>query len=533
MEQIACMDAISMPADAIPKRSGRKFTAGKRSLTQSTACTEDDMSPRMTPLATNSTVAPSDMTDSPFTGSVGGSPVQHRTLSRLKTQPAITEEAEPAQSELPPGLEEFSPAWAEQDEATSPQEILVSAGSDLHGTGHCRPCAWLYKPDGCKNGAECHYCHSCPEGEIKTRKKSKVEAMRSRKDSNAESISSQEPLQLQMDEPLYVSAIVDTQSACEEQDRLILTPPPGLMLPVEGEEVEVDLKLLANSEQWLGVSAVPEAKERDASSESPRASSGSEDPTTSDEAAPLPSLGSAMHATGTCRPCAWFYKASGCSNGEDCRHCHACPEGAIRDRRKAKVAQLRTEVTQQQEVSMQQSLWAVQQHQEAMIFASLQVQAMWGAAAAEASAAFGALVAQPAPIEPLSSPEPISSPEPASPMSVRLPAGTLSDTPSLSPSPSPVSGGPLPSKGSALHALGQCRPCAWLWKPSGCKNGEDCEHCHACPQGELKERKKIKAGKRPDVVAAGSARLLGTPLREPAIIERLPRPVKIDSAFLC
>lgn len=50
----------------------------------------------------------------------------------------------------------------------------------------------------------------------------------------------------------------------------------------------------------------------------------------------------------------------------------------------------------------------------------------------------------------------------------------------------------LPSKGSALHEQGQCRPCAWMWKPRGCQNADICEYCHLCPEGELKHRKKLK-----------------------------------------
>ncbi|CAJ1387358.1 unnamed protein product [Effrenium voratum] len=50
----------------------------------------------------------------------------------------------------------------------------------------------------------------------------------------------------------------------------------------------------------------------------------------------------------------------------------------------------------------------------------------------------------------------------------------------------------LPSKGSTLHQQGQCRPCAWMWKPKGCQNATSCEYCHLCPEGELKHRKKLK-----------------------------------------
>jgi len=51
---------------------------------------------------------------------------------------------------------------------------------------------------------------------------------------------------------------------------------------------------------------------------------------------------------------------------------------------------------------------------------------------------------------------------------------------------------PLMSAGSALHELGECRPCAWYWRPQGCENGQDCRHCHLCPQGALKERRRSK-----------------------------------------
>jgi hypothetical protein len=42
------------------------------------------------------------------------------------------------------------------------------------------------------------------------------------------------------------------------------------------------------------------------------------------------------------------------------------------------------------------------------------------------------------------------------------------------------------------HSFGQCKPCAWFWRPQGCKNGDDCGYCHLCPEGALKARKKNK-----------------------------------------
>jgi len=54
-----------------------------------------------------------------------------------------------------------------------------------------------------------------------------------------------------------------------------------------------------------------------------------------------PSLGSSMHGTGTCTPCAWFWKTDGCLNAKDCRYCHLCPEGELKKRKKQKVAKMR------------------------------------------------------------------------------------------------------------------------------------------------------------------------------------------------
>lgn len=49
-----------------------------------------------------------------------------------------------------------------------------SAGSVGHEMGCCKPCAFIWK-DGCMSGAECPFCHLCPPGEIKKRKKDKAQ----------------------------------------------------------------------------------------------------------------------------------------------------------------------------------------------------------------------------------------------------------------------------------------------------------------------------------------------------------------------
>jgi hypothetical protein len=54
----------------------------------------------------------------------------------------------------------------------------------------------------------------------------------------------------------------------------------------------------------------------------------------------------------------------------------------------------------------------------------------------------------------------------------------------------------LPSKGSALHSLERCKPCAFVLK-GGCKDGVECGFCHLCKPGEKKRRRKVwKVNKR-------------------------------------
>jgi len=46
----------------------------------------------------------------------------------------------------------------------------------------------------------------------------------------------------------------------------------------------------------------------------------------------------------------------------------------------------------------------------------------------------------------------------------------------------------LPSRGSALHRWGSCKPCAFFHQ-EGCRNGTNCEFCHLCDAGARKRRK--------------------------------------------
>jgi len=64
---------------------------------------------------------------------------------------------------------------------------------------------------------------------------------------------------------------------------------------------------------------------------------------------------------------------------------------------------------------------------------------------------------------------------------------------------------PEMSAGSASHDCGECRPCAWFWRAQGCLNGKDCKHCHLCPQGAMKARRKVKKAQANSDPASGTA----------------------------
>jgi len=156
--------------------------------------------------------------------------------------------------------------------------LLPSIGSDGHETGQCRPCAWLYKPGGCRNGAQCAHCHLCPEGEIKARKKDKVASILRQ-------------TLLKTERCFEMIALHEQQQQQQQQQQQLAR---GL-----NDVAEIRLETYIES-------ATP------------------------------PSRGSVLHEAGFCRPCGWFWKPEGCKNGKDCHHCHACPKDAIRMRKRTK-----------------------------------------------------------------------------------------------------------------------------------------------------------------------------------------------------
>lgn len=52
-----------------------------------------------------------------------------------------------------------------------PQATFPTVGSYGHQYGVCKPCAFAWREEGCKSGAECAFCHLCPSNEKQRRKR--------------------------------------------------------------------------------------------------------------------------------------------------------------------------------------------------------------------------------------------------------------------------------------------------------------------------------------------------------------------------
>mmetsp|Transcript_47781 Transcript_47781/g.89525 ORF Transcript_47781/g.89525 Transcript_47781/m.89525 type:complete len:227 (+) Transcript_47781:59-739(+) len=74
----------------------------------------------------------------------------------------------------------------------------------------------------------------------------------------------------------------------------------------------------------------------------------------------LPSVGSAGHHAGTCKPCGFFH-TRGCTDGAACSFCHICPHGTIERQRKEKRHLVRA-LQRKQRSQGQTSHTAIQAH---------------------------------------------------------------------------------------------------------------------------------------------------------------------------
>jgi hypothetical protein len=106
-------------------------------------------------------------------------PFQAASLMKPNFQCAL-----PCQPALPPWRipkpTNSSMVTSEAKPSTNPADTSAqfpSAGSALHFSGECKPCAFLYTK-GCENGPSCNFCHLCDAGEKKRRQREKRAAMK-------------------------------------------------------------------------------------------------------------------------------------------------------------------------------------------------------------------------------------------------------------------------------------------------------------------------------------------------------------------
>jgi hypothetical protein len=71
-----------------------------------------------------------------------------------------------------------SPSSRKRSSIFEDTSIFATGGSALHATGECKPCAWFHHKNGCISGDNCEFCHLCPVGEIRRRKKERAKAMK-------------------------------------------------------------------------------------------------------------------------------------------------------------------------------------------------------------------------------------------------------------------------------------------------------------------------------------------------------------------
>jgi len=268
----------------------------------------------------------------------------------------------------------------------------------------------------------------------------------------------------------------------------------------------------------------------------------------------FPSLGSALHASGQCRPCGWFWKLQGCQNGPNCAHCHLCPPGEVKTRKKSKMAAAKLDASTITSQALAAGL-AAGCHVDALLAPPLPLPLHLSSLVPPSAPQMSSILLAPQSLPPLCSEllatQPMkvtlhlgpSSP-PRTPPRLMLPLEefispppTTSPVLELSPGALPrslamacmddetdaedptvdgeqkediapvcertsesrlprvtleLSTALLPSCGAALHGGQRCTACAWFWKPQGCANGQDCPYCHLCPQGEIRRRRKIK-----------------------------------------
>jgi hypothetical protein len=225
----------------------------------------------------------------------------------------------------------------------------------------------------------------------------------------------------------------------------------------------------------------------------------------------LPSVGSKLHAEGKCRPCGWFWKPEGCKNGARCHHCHLCPQDAIKNRKKAKALALSQAQSRPSEAApeIQKPNCAAPPEGDWQTYVQVPVEE-------ESSlTSVGAALHSTGQCRPCAwfhKPGGCKNGKAClhchschqDEMRIRkrekIHALQLQDVPAkaeVATAEARVDATLqattlLPSRGSVWHHQGVCKPCSWIFRPEGCKNGFGCHCCHLCGKDAVVAHKRAQ-----------------------------------------
>mmetsp|Transcript_45103 Transcript_45103/g.107228 ORF Transcript_45103/g.107228 Transcript_45103/m.107228 type:complete len:469 (+) Transcript_45103:66-1472(+) len=403
---------------------------------------------------------------------------------------------------LPPGL--------------TPPAGSPSHGSVLHGTGRCRPCAWFWKDGGCLNGEECRHCHLCPEDEIKSRKKAKAQAGGSRR---AQQLKAKKAKKKELESELCSS---DPTASGDEET---MEPTVTELSKRAGSDDAEDSTSCSGSDASPQSNIQSSVSEQDdegftvTSSAELSAFSRARQLTDMSDVLPLGSSDVESNADDD-----WVYQDSADededaeANDDD----EVSSVGSVAKDLSSLLKPITPDTSSDGPLKLDLGLL------EPVKLSWMPESGMLEATPVNAHHSTvlrtmqekSALDAQPKAameepwLPPLSSlvlrlfDEEMEANKDQGHEAVTGAAAVCGLIPPPPGFEADQLMGSLPSTGSELHFQGRCRPCGWFWKPEGCQNGRDCLHCHLCPDGEVKARKKARqqAKRQTEAIAAKGGR---------------------------
>ncbi|CAE7561766.1 GekBS024P [Symbiodinium sp. CCMP2456] len=185
--------------------------------------------------------------------------------------------------------------WSQVSQGRGRFSDLPSVGSREHALGTCRPCAWLWKPGGCRNAYNCTHCHLCTPEDAKKRRREHSKG--------GEPPPKAQPPQRERGKRRqeWTWQQAEEQPAPWIENSKPIPPPPTTPSPADAV---------------CGPAAPPAPG---------TGHNGPPPPEESESRMGSWSRGSERHGTGNCRPCLFQWTASGCKDGQECDFCHLCP----------------------------------------------------------------------------------------------------------------------------------------------------------------------------------------------------------------